>query len=91
MNIIPVIAKADTLSEEEKLTFKKRILADLEFHKVGVYRIETDPEDDAESKKRDADLEAAQPFAVIGSDKEYEVNGKKVRARKYPWGLIESM
>ena len=31
------------------------------------------------------------PFAVVGSDKEYEVNGKKVRARKYPWGLIESM
>lgn len=89
VNIIPVIAKADTLSEEEKAAFKKRILADLEFHKISVYRIESEADDDAESKKRDAELEAAMPFAVIGSDREYEVNGKKVRARKYPWGIIE--
>ena len=30
------------------------------------------------------------PFAVVGSEKEVEVaNGKKVRGRKYPWGVIE--
>ena len=29
------------------------------------------------------------PFSVVGSDKEVEVNGKKVRGRKYPWGVIE--
>lgn len=29
------------------------------------------------------------PFAVVGSDKEYQVNGKRVLGRKTPWGIIE--
>jgi len=29
------------------------------------------------------------PFAVVGSDKEYQVNGKRVLGRKAPWGIIE--
>lgn len=29
------------------------------------------------------------PFAVVGSDKEYQVNGKRVLGRKTPWGVIE--
>jgi len=64
-------------------------LADLEYHKINVYQVEVDPTDDEETKKRDAELRAAHPFAAVGSNREYEVNGKKVRARKYPWGLIE--
>ena len=33
--------------------------------------------------------QAQLPFAVIGSREEVEVGGKKVRARKYPWGTVE--
>lgn len=29
------------------------------------------------------------PFAVVGSDKEYQVNGKRVLGRKTPWGIVE--
>lgn len=29
------------------------------------------------------------PYAVVGSNKVMEVNGKKVRGRQYPWGLVE--
>jgi septin 7 len=29
------------------------------------------------------------PFAVVGSTTEVEVGGRKVRGRKYPWGVIE--
>lgn len=29
------------------------------------------------------------PFAVVGSDKEYQVNGKRVLGRKTAWGIIE--
>lgn len=29
------------------------------------------------------------PFAVIGSNTLLDVNGKKVRCRKYPWGIVE--
>lgn len=31
----------------------------------------------------------AMPFAVVGSDKEYQVNGKRVLGRKTPWGIVE--
>lgn len=29
------------------------------------------------------------PFAVVGSEEEVEVNGRLVRARVYPWGIVE--
>lgn len=29
------------------------------------------------------------PFAVVGSDKEYQVNGKRILGRKTPWGIVE--
>jgi len=29
------------------------------------------------------------PFAVVGCDKEIEINKKKVRGRQYPWGIID--
>jgi septin family protein len=31
------------------------------------------------------------PFAVVGSTEVHEVDGKKVRGRKYPWGLVEGV
>ena len=33
--------------------------------------------------------QASIPFAVIGSTTKVEVNGKKVRGRLYPWGIVE--
>jgi len=34
-------------------------------------------------------LQETMPFAVVGSDKEYQVNGKRVLGRKTPWGVVE--
>ena len=31
------------------------------------------------------------PFAVVGSNTLLEVNGKRVRGRLYPWGVVEGM
>eukprot|EP00058_Branchiostoma_floridae_P019575 XP_002605065.1 hypothetical protein BRAFLDRAFT_124137 [Branchiostoma floridae] len=56
VNIVPIIAKADTLTLEERYAFKKR---------------------------------EKMPFAIVGSDREYQVNGKSVLGRKTKWGLIE--
>ena len=33
-------------------------------------------------------IQAKVPFTVMGSDKEFDVEGKKVRGRQYPWGTI---
>jgi len=29
------------------------------------------------------------PFAVVGSEEEVEIDGEPVRARVYPWGLVD--
>ena len=34
-------------------------------------------------------LQAAVPFAVVGSNTVVEVAGKKIRGRMYPWGIVE--
>jgi cell division control protein 11 len=29
------------------------------------------------------------PFAIVGSEEVVEIGGRKVRARQYPWGVVE--
>ena len=29
------------------------------------------------------------PFSIIGSEEEVEIDGEPVRARIYPWGIVE--
>ena len=31
------------------------------------------------------------PFAVVGSTRTYEVAGKQIRGRKYPWGIVDGL
>ncbi|KAI9488845.1 Septin-domain-containing protein [Zychaea mexicana] len=86
VTVIPVIAKGDTMTQEEKLQFKKTILEDLEYHNIPVYP-SAYPDDD-----RDDVQELVQhiPFAVMGSDSIVDLpNGKKVRGRAYRWGTVE--
>ena len=33
--------------------------------------------------------QALLPFAIVGSEEEIEINGELVRARRYPWGIVE--
>ena len=49
VNLIPVIAKSDTLSDEETVAFKERILRDLEFHRVEIFRAPLYDKDDEET------------------------------------------
>ncbi|KAJ3115652.1 hypothetical protein HDU96_000270 [Phlyctochytrium bullatum] len=83
-NVVPVIAKADTLTPEEMASFKKAILKDFEKHDIRAY-----PSFHAEDRENIAEFERFMPFAVIGSDDFVEVGGKKVRGRTYRWGVVE--
>lgn len=33
--------------------------------------------------------QALLPFAIVGSEEEIEISGELVRARRYPWGIVE--
>ncbi|XP_074081176.1 septin-9 isoform X1 [Macrotis lagotis] len=88
VNIVPVIAKADTLTLEERDYFKQRITADLLSNGIDVYpqkEFDEDPEDRLVNEK----FREMIPFAVVGSDHEYQVNGKRILGRKTKWGTIE--
>ncbi|XP_059481255.1 septin-5 isoform X2 [Neocloeon triangulifer] len=90
VNLVPVIAKADTLTHAELKKLKDRVLADLEENNVQIYQFpDCDSDEDDEFKKQDEELKKCVPFAVIASNTTLEVNGKKVRGRQYPWGVVE--
>ncbi|KAJ3204557.1 hypothetical protein HK099_001090, partial [Clydaea vesicula] len=88
VNLIPVIAKSDTLTEDEISAFKSRIMEDIAFHKISIYQPLTYENDDPETLQEHKDIVSKIPFAVVGSDREVDSNGTKVRGRKYPWGVI---
>ncbi|KAK9877723.1 hypothetical protein WA026_019403 [Henosepilachna vigintioctopunctata] len=88
VNIIPVIAKADTLTADECNLFKKQILNEIVLHKIKIYEF-PDTYDDDEEHKLNKSLKERVPFAVVGSNAVIEIDGKKLRGRKYPWGIAE--
>ncbi|XP_058529634.1 neuronal-specific septin-3 isoform X2 [Ochotona princeps] len=88
VNIIPVIAKADTMTLDEKSEFKQRVRKELEVHGIEFYP-QKEFDEDLEDKTENDKIRESMPFAVVGSDKEYQVNGKRVLGRKTPWGIIE--
>ncbi|KAL3053067.1 hypothetical protein OYC64_005571 [Pagothenia borchgrevinki] len=88
VSIVPVIAKADTLTIEERQEFKERIRQDLAANGIRVYPQKEYDEDPEDSILNDRIRESI-PFAVVGTDKEHQVNGHKVLGRKTKWGIIE--
>ncbi|XP_034942978.1 septin-7 isoform X3 [Chelonus insularis] len=87
VNIIPIIAKADTMTPEECTHFKKQVLNEIAQHKIKIYEF---PElEEEEENKLHKILRDRVPFAVVGANTVIEHDGKKIRGRKYPWGVAE--
>ncbi|KAJ2386646.1 Cell division control protein 3 [Coemansia sp. RSA 2611] len=90
VNLIPVIARADTLAGREVETFKARIMADINFHGIQIFKPVSDQFDDPETVADNKAIASKVPFAVVGSEKLVDrEDGTKVRGRRYPWGVIE--
>lgn len=89
VNIVIVIMKADSLTANEVKRLKANILRDIEANGIQLYKFpECDSDEDEDFKRQDQELKQSVPFAVIGSNTIFEVGGKKVRGRQYPWGKI---
>ncbi|KAJ5417481.1 uncharacterized protein N7487_001031 [Penicillium crustosum] len=90
VNLIPVIAKADTLTDEEVALFKQRILADIEQHSLQIFEGPRYELDDEETIAENQEIMSKVPFAVVGANSEVTTaDGRRVRGRSYPWGIIE--
>ncbi|KAF5869857.1 putative cell division control protein 10 protein [Botrytis fragariae] len=87
VNVVPVIAKSDSLTLEERAAFKERIKEEFAFHNLKMFPYEND-EFDEEEKALNAQIKDIIPFAVVGSEKDIIVGGKPVRGRQNRWGVI---
>ncbi|KAL8729083.1 MAG: hypothetical protein Q9181_005129 [Wetmoreana brouardii] len=89
VNLIPVIAKADTLSPADLARFKHRIRAVVEAQGIRIYQPPLE-EDDEGAAQHARTLINAMPFAVIGSEKDVKTpDGKVLKGRQYAWGVAE--
>lgn len=89
VNLVPVIAKADTLLPAEIDVFKQRIRAVIEAQEIKIYSPPIETDDPASAEHLRALIEAI-PFAVIGSEtKVVNASGDLVLGREYPWGVAE--
>lgn len=93
-NVVPVIAKADTLTIEECREFKKAILNDLVSQKIHIFEFPDLPE--CEDRINSEELMKLKryrdrvPFAIVGANTLIQTEaGTRVRARSYPWGIVE--
>jgi len=87
-NLVPVIAKSDTLTLEERKAFKDRVQEELRFNGIKVYPAASDLDYDAAERARNAEILKFIPFEIVGSEKSITVNNKPVRGRRHAWGLI---
>lgn len=99
VNILPIISKADSFTESELAWFKSQINIDIQKFNVPIFQFDSyldeyDQEEDYDLIQECKYLAGVSPFAIITSEEDYEVkdqNGeiRVIRARKYPWGLVD--
>uniref|UniRef100_A0A8D1HNZ8 Septin 4 n=1 Tax=Sus scrofa TaxID=9823 RepID=A0A8D1HNZ8_PIG len=90
VNIVPILAKADTLTPPEVERKKRKIREEIEHFGIKVYQFpDCDSDEDEDFKLQDQALKESIPFAVIGSNTVVEARGRRVRGRLYPWGIVE--
>ncbi|KAJ6526293.1 Septin-type guanine nucleotide-binding (G) domain-containing protein [Mycena vulgaris] len=87
VNVVPVIAKSDSLTIEEKDAFKIKIREELVYNNIRLYPFDTD-EDDEEEILVNENIRQKVPFAIVGSETNVIIDGKSVRGRKNRWGVV---
>jgi len=87
-NILPVVAKADTLLPSELKGFKQRLMDDMQKHDIPIFDFPVNSEDDDDIVQENTEFRANMPFSIVSSDILHDIDGETVPARQYPWGLV---
>ena len=67
-----------------------QILADIQHHNIQIFEGPRYELDDEETIAENNEIMSKVPFAVVGANTEVSTaEGRKVRGRRYPWGIIE--
>ncbi|CAE6470030.1 unnamed protein product [Rhizoctonia solani] len=89
VNLIPVVAKADTLTQNDLAVFKQRIREVVAAQGIRVYQPPIEPDDQASAEQARI-LMNAMPFSIIGSTTDVQTpDGRVVKGREYLWGVAE--
>ncbi|KAL9549148.1 hypothetical protein MBANPS3_005352 [Mucor bainieri] len=89
VNLIPVIAKADTLTPHDLQRFKENVREAISNNNISVFSCAVDSEDE-ETTVRNQSIASASPYSVIGSTEIVQTaDGRQVRGREYSWGVAE--
>ncbi|WRT64179.1 uncharacterized protein IL334_001108 [Kwoniella shivajii] len=89
VNLIPVIAKADTMVPEDLLNFKTIIREVVAAQGIKIYTPPIDPEDESVAEHARV-MQAVMPFSIIGSTQDVTTpDGRVVKGREYLWGVAE--
>ncbi|XP_035521913.1 septin 4a [Morone saxatilis] len=89
VNIVPILAKADSLTKAEVYKKKIKIIEEIKQFGINIYQFpDCDSDEDEDFKRQDQILKDSIPFAVIGSNVQVESEGRKFRGRAYPWGVV---
>lgn len=86
VNLIPVIAKSDTVTKDELTALRNKIMSEINSNDIKIYKL---PTDDSEVAEFNTTINNLQPLAVVGSQDFVRIGNKKVRARVYPWGTVQ--
>ncbi|XP_072301904.1 septin-5-like isoform X1 [Eucyclogobius newberryi] len=90
VNIVPILSKADSLTAAERHKKKTKIREEIKQFGISIYQfLEYDSDEEEDLKRQDQILKDSIPFAIIGSNVQVENNGRRVRGRLYPWGVVE--
>ncbi|THH16143.1 hypothetical protein EW146_g4436 [Bondarzewia mesenterica] len=87
VNVVPIIAKSDSLTLDEREAFKQKIRAELFHHSIRMYPFDTDENDEEEVQLNESNRNMI-PFAIVGSERNVIIAGKSVRGRKNRWGVV---
>ena len=88
VNLIPVIAKSDLITKPELTELKAKIRTEIESNGLNIYSF---PSEESEASLIDSQNDSILPLAVVASNDFVMINDKEVRARQYPWGIVQGM
>ena len=97
INLNYFAAKSDTMTPEEVAHFKRQIMNQIVQAKIRIYEFPEDElsgsngvKEDEHERRENRKMKERVPFAIVGSNCMIEnADGKKVRGRKYPWGIVD--
>ena len=88
-NVLPIIARSDTFNSSELKEFKQKIMDDLDYYHIPVFKfsvsndvLDEQFEEDLDTIKDNEYLDSIQPFSIVTSD---EVNSDGQYYRSYNW------